>query len=168
MTLIEVLAALLLMGSILVALVTARGRLVNQHAEAVEIQQAVQAADALLVTWWAADPPSVPIGERGELPSHPGWVWTTTELGGVPDGRSGFPGPETLGAAPGSPGLPGAGVGFGLVRLSILDERDPTRPGPKVLTQVDVLVPRGDATNRASVPPASVSPSHEGREVALP
>lgn len=136
MTLIEVLAALLLMGSILVALVTARGRLVNQHAEAVDIQEAVQAAEVLLAEWWATEPPTVPMGGRGEVVSHPGWVWTTTEVDGAPDG-----------------------LNVSVVRLSIIDERDTTsrQSHARILTEVDVLVLRGREANADSL-------SHEGTD----
>lgn len=118
MTLIEVLAALLLMGSILVALVTARGRLVNQHAEAQAIQDAARAADALLVRWWASDPPAVPVSARGQVAGQAGWVWTTTPVAGAPDALE-----------------------LQAVRLSILDERDPSNP--RKLVEVEVLVPLG-------------------------
>lgn len=120
MTLIEVLASLLLMGSILVALVGARGRLLTQHAEASDKRAAVHAADALLTAWWSGDPPSVPAAGRGDVATHAGWMWTTTEVGGAPDG-----------------------IALRVVRLTITDERDLTRAQPRVLARVDVLVPRG-------------------------
>lgn len=147
MTLIEVLAALLLMGSILVALVTARSRLVNQHAEAVDIQEAVQAADVLLAEWWATEPPTVPMGGRGEVVSHPGWVWTTTEVGGAPDG-----------------------LDVSVVRLSIIDERDTTsrQSHARILTEVDVLVPRGRETNANSLSKEETIADNSVSAVLLP
>lgn len=83
-TLIEVLAALALLGSLAVAMLLSRGRLIEQHHRARQKLEAVQAADALLATWWAdashgSDGP-IPINQRGRLESHPGWVWETVAI----------------------------------------------------------------------------------------
>jgi hypothetical protein len=117
MTLVEVLAALLLMGSMLVGLVAARGRLLAQRAHAADKQDAVRAADALLASWWATDPPSVPVSGSGEVAGHTGWVWEVETVAGVV--------PEEL--------------PVDVARLIIRDQRDPQQP--RVLVAVKVLVP---------------------------
>ena len=115
-TLIEVLAALMLMSVILVALVTARGSLLTQHAQATAKQDAVHAAETLLAGWWASDPALALQADRGEITNHPGWVWTTSET------------------PPPSKTLPSVRR----VRLAIVDERDPQNP--QTLTEVHFLV----------------------------
>jgi len=124
-TLVEVLASLLLMGSLIVGLVLARGRLVQQHADAQAKLQAVEVADAILAQWWAQDPPAVPVDAQGEIASHPGWIWQTQHIdidATHPAAQSG-------------------------VRLMIIDQNRPppevrgsvgTR-GYRILTQVDLL-----------------------------
>ena len=116
MTLIEVLAALMLMSSILVALITARGRLLSQHTQAMAKQEAVRVADELLATWWNTDPPAIPMEGEGDVLGHPGWVWRTSEVGLVAEG------------------LP-----VQTIRLAIIDERNPSDPNE--LVRVDVLAP---------------------------
>lgn len=75
-TLIEVLAGLAILGSVTVALLLARGNLLEQHALAMRKLEAVQIADQVLAGWHAQDN-AVPIDEQGEIESHPGWTWRT-------------------------------------------------------------------------------------------
>jgi len=75
-TLIEVLAGLAILGSVTVALLLARGNLLEQHATAQRKLEAVRIADQLLAGWYARDS-AVPIDEQGEVESHPGWTWRT-------------------------------------------------------------------------------------------
>jgi hypothetical protein len=53
MTLVEVLAALAIVGVVLTTLLAARGRYIHQWAIAQRKSQAIAAADRLLADWWA-------------------------------------------------------------------------------------------------------------------
>lgn len=76
-TLIEVLASLALLGSLAVAMVLSRGRLVDQHRSSEQKLEAVQAADELLTQWWSGEVKQVPVDASGVLAHHPGWTWQT-------------------------------------------------------------------------------------------
>lgn len=75
-TLIEVLAGLAILGSVAVALLLARGRLLEQQMLAMQKIEGVKLADSLLAGWYAQDA-GVPIGKSGQLPDYPGWSWET-------------------------------------------------------------------------------------------
>ena len=76
-TLIEVLAALALLGSLAVAMVLSRGRLVEQHQRAEQKMQAIDIADQLLAQWWASEPKAIPVNTSGPVEGHQDWVWET-------------------------------------------------------------------------------------------
>lgn len=80
MTLIEVLAALSLLGSLAVAMVLARGRLVEQHRAAEQKLKAVDAADQLLLQWWSGDSKQIPVNTSGMVEQNPGWTWETEQI----------------------------------------------------------------------------------------
>ena len=117
-TLIEVLAALALLGSLAVAMVLSRGRLVDQHDLAEKKLEAVQVANALLVQWWAGDPKHLPVNVSGQIEEHPGWAWETQAI----ISRELVP------------------FDAHVVRLRILDES--TLGDPVELTSVDVVMPQ--------------------------
>jgi type II secretory pathway pseudopilin PulG len=75
-TLVEVLAGLAILGSVTVALLLARGNLLEQHATAQRKLEAVGIADRLLAGWYTQDS-AVPIDEEGEVDGQPGWTWRT-------------------------------------------------------------------------------------------
>lgn len=79
-TLIEVLAALALLGSLAVAMVLSRGRLREQHALAEKKLEAVEVADVMLSQWWASDSKSIPDGRSGVVEAQPGWTWETEAI----------------------------------------------------------------------------------------
>ena len=83
--LLEVLVALMLLGSVAAAGLTVRGRLVRATAAGHQRQAAVEAADALLTTWWlsAASGKAVPRSDRGAMPGADGLQWSTTTRGMV-------------------------------------------------------------------------------------
>jgi prepilin-type N-terminal cleavage/methylation domain-containing protein len=78
LTLIEVMAGLAILGTLLASLVVARGRYLHQWTLAGQKQQAVQAADQLLAGWWA-DPQKFPRQQAGELPKS-NLQWRTSVL----------------------------------------------------------------------------------------
>jgi type II secretory pathway pseudopilin PulG len=63
MTLIEVVAALVILGTVLASLVVARARYLHQWALATRRQEAVMIANSLLSAWW---------GQSAQLPQHAG------------------------------------------------------------------------------------------------
>ena len=118
-TLIEVLAALALLGSLAVAMVLSRGRLVDQHLRAQQKLEAVGVADALLAEWWADGPDNIPVDDAGELDAHPGWSWQTREV----------------------PNAALRPYEARVVRLRLVDASEPDEPFE--LTSVDLVLPGG-------------------------
>jgi hypothetical protein len=76
-TLIEVLAGLLVLGTLLVSVAMARARFMRQAADAERSIRATRAADALLATWLTGSTPSVPAPAEGPLQDTPDFVWRT-------------------------------------------------------------------------------------------
>jgi type II secretory pathway pseudopilin PulG len=67
MTLVEVLAGLVVLGTLLAAVTVARGRFLRQWAEADRRLQATRAVDALLSEWLSGSTQAVPVNSRGPL-----------------------------------------------------------------------------------------------------
>ena len=67
MTLVEVMAGLVVLGTLLAAVTVARGRFLRQWAEAERRIQATRAVDALLSEWLSGSPQAVPIHSQGPL-----------------------------------------------------------------------------------------------------
>lgn len=76
MTLVEVVAGLALLGSLLVSLLLAKVGLARQRVEAENRLAAVAAADALLAEWAASDQP-VPRHALGHTGTGNRFSWTT-------------------------------------------------------------------------------------------
>lgn len=76
MTLLEVVAAIAILGGLLVGLVLARARHLRQASAASELADAVRLADDLIASWWAS-PQGVPIGMTGALGGDGRWTWRT-------------------------------------------------------------------------------------------
>ena len=78
--LLEVLVALTLLASVVAAGMVVRSRLVRATAAGHQRQLAVEAADALLTTWWlsAESGRAVPRQDRGVVAGADGLQWTTT------------------------------------------------------------------------------------------
>lgn len=75
-TLVEVLAGLTLLGTILAAILIARGRVVVQDRLAERRLEACHVLDGLLEQWWA-QPDRIPQAGQGEVPGDPAWRWQT-------------------------------------------------------------------------------------------
>jgi type II secretory pathway pseudopilin PulG len=112
MTLIEVIAGLALLGTLLSLLLLARARHIHRAAESAQRLAAVTAADELLSTWWAR-PEAFPRSGGGDVPNHPALRWRTLP---VPN-----------------PGL--AALDAAAVRLEITDARN------ELLTSVELALP---------------------------
>lgn len=76
MTLIEVVAGIALLGTILTTTVLAQARLLRQHQRALVKLQAVEAVDRLLVQW-SLSGTEVPVGLTGTLLNFPQVSWRT-------------------------------------------------------------------------------------------
>ena len=76
MTLIEVVAGIALLGTILTTTVLAQARLLRQHQRALVTLQAVEAVDRLLTQWSVAGD-EIPVEASGVLLSSPVVSWRT-------------------------------------------------------------------------------------------
>ncbi len=111
LTLIEVVAALALMATLLVAVLAIKSGLTRRRAAADRQLRAAAAADGLLTAWWA-DPATFPVGRFGPVPSDPAFAWATRVL----------------------PNPAAARLGGRVVRLDVRD-------AAAVVVSVDVLLP---------------------------
>jgi type II secretory pathway pseudopilin PulG len=114
LTLVEVVVALALLGSLLVAILIAEGKLRKQARRAEITLEACQVADGLLEAWWQ-NLSEFPRNESGTVETHPEWAWETQ----VQDNSSA----EELDAA--------------IVALEIYPQEDRFTP----LVRVEVLLP---------------------------
>jgi len=123
LTLIEVVAAIAILGTILVGIVLAQSRNTRQLAEARRTAEAVRHADELLADWWA-DEQGVPLNAAGAIDADPTLAWRTRRVANPPI--------EQLGGR--------------VVRVEVLDTA-PALPGAEVtgrdrtLVTVDLIVP---------------------------
>ena len=111
LTLIEVVAALALMATLLVAVLTIKAGLTRRRAAADRQLRAAAAADGLLTAWWG-DPESFPVNRSGPVPADPALAWSTRPL----------------------PNPAAARLGGRVVRLDVRD-------AAAVVVSVDVLLP---------------------------
>src|SRR5687768_10832178 len=79
-TLIEVLAGLVLLGTILSSALVARGRFQRQWRAAEDKLAAVRAGDELVAQWIAAPAGSAPVPGEGAVSHEPELRWRTTWL----------------------------------------------------------------------------------------
>ena len=115
-TLIEVLAGLALLASVLAALLVAKGNLARQWEMSRRRCEATQAADALLMRWWQ-EPELFPQSGDGEAPG--GWRW---HLGAVSN-----PEAERLGGR--------------VMRLELFESVPPSTAHKSALASVDLVIP---------------------------
>lgn len=136
MTLVEVLAGLVVLGTLLASLAIARGRFSRQWADADRKLAAVRAVDAMVTDWTDMPGSPIPVNREGALPGAPNCVWRTHL---IPDANA-----RSLAAA--------------IVRLEVFDRSAATRQLRAVpLLTLDLLVHQ---TTRAPAtrPTAEVMP----------
>jgi hypothetical protein len=127
MTLIEVVAGLVILGTILASLAIARGRFARQWSVADRKLNAVRALDALVADWMNVPGSSVPLNRQGAVPDAAKLIWRTRVLSD--------PAATKLCAA--------------IVRVDIFDRADAEREMATPIASVDLLVhvaPRRPAT----------------------
>jgi prepilin-type N-terminal cleavage/methylation domain-containing protein len=76
-TLIEILAGLVILGTLLVSIAIARGRFLRQIAEADRRLTAIHSADALLAAWMSGPAQNVPLAAQGALDQTQNFTWRT-------------------------------------------------------------------------------------------
>jgi len=127
MTLIEVLAGLVVLGTVLASVTIARGRFMQQAARAHQKIEATHAADELISSWLSGPPDAIPVPSQGSIESSSNLIWRTSWR---PDRAA-----ENLGAR--------------IVRLDVIDRAG--RTGAPATLSVEFVV--RDLRDRAS--PAS-------------
>src|SRR3954447_17756598 len=80
MTLIEVIAGLVILGTILASLAIARGRFARQWSAADRKLTAVRALDALVADWMNVPGSAVPLNRQGAIPDMAKLIWRTRVL----------------------------------------------------------------------------------------
>lgn len=131
LTLIEVVAGLALLATLLVAVLTTKARVTRQWATARQQLRATDAADALLSAWWL-NPGQFPRDSHGLVPGEPGMAWHTRV---VPN--------ETLNR-----------LDTTVVRLEVLDRGNDAAAG-RVLASVEVVLDDAALRQRAGGPAAA-------------
>src|SRR5690349_10700859 len=76
-TLVEVIAALVILGTILAAMLIARGRFVRQDVQARRRIEATRALDALVHRWMNGPVSAIPVQATGSLGDDSGQTWST-------------------------------------------------------------------------------------------
>ena len=76
-TLVEVLAGLVVLGTLLVSVAIARGRFIRQWSDADRKLAATAAADAQVARWLTGPPDAVPLNAEGPVDSPANCVWRT-------------------------------------------------------------------------------------------
>src|SRR6266550_8222889 len=84
-TLIEALAGLVVLGTLLVSITIARGRFVRQRAQAEQKIAAAAAVDALVSKWKAGNGSAIPLTAAGPLDGLPNHTWHTRVIEKKPD-----------------------------------------------------------------------------------
>jgi prepilin-type N-terminal cleavage/methylation domain-containing protein len=79
LTLIEVVASLALLGTLLVTILMARQRYTRQWNLAVSKAEAVDVADQMLTQWWN-NPQTLPHEGRGDVAGHSDLTWRTRTI----------------------------------------------------------------------------------------
>ena len=77
-TLIEALAGLVILGTLLAGVTTARSRANEQYAQSQQRLAASRALDALIAQWYASPTSTVPLNAHGALPQAQHLQWRTT------------------------------------------------------------------------------------------
>jgi len=117
LTLIEVVASVALLSTLLVGTLLAYGRHAHQIRRSRLRLQALRAADAML-TDWMDDPAALPARSRGDVPGEEGLIWETRPVDSPHEGR----------------------LRIGIVRLSILAKDAGEDEEARPLATVDVAV----------------------------
>ena len=142
LTLIEVVAAIAILGVVLVGIVLAKSRHTRQLAVAQRKQEAVRAADALLTRWWTR-PEGVPVDAEGVLEDDPTLRWQTRLVNNKPI--------DELGAR--------------VVRVELHvanPQQSPLEPKDHKLVTVDLVLPVPEEDNQREAASQTQRPQGQG------
>jgi hypothetical protein len=105
-------AAVAILGTVLVGIVLAKARHTRQLARAQRLSAAVRAADELIAAWWTS-PAGVPVGAWGVAGTDGSLAWETRQVPNGPIERLGarVVRVEVREAAPRAPGSPAVAQG---------------------------------------------------------
>lgn len=78
-TLVEALAGMVILGTLLTTIVVANAKLISQASRAKLRVEACEIADGLLEKWWAKKD-DFPRNGSGDVPNREGWRWRTRSL----------------------------------------------------------------------------------------
>jgi hypothetical protein len=126
MTLIELLAGLVVLGTVLASISLARGRFLRQWSEAEQRMQATRVVDRMLADWLGGPADRVPVPGQGTLLGMKQHVWRTTPR----RDRA----VEDLGAM--------------VVRLEVFERTESTAASRRPVVSVDFVLPRGEQEAR--------------------
>lgn len=140
MTLIEVVAGLVILGTILAALSIARGRFTRHWAEADRKLAATKALDTLVTEWTQGPMATVPINRQGRLPGSRTGIWKTRALRNLDA--------DKLNAT--------------VVRVEIFDRGDDEKTSSAPIAALDLLVHRVPAARGA---PGTLLDDQRAKEV---
>jgi hypothetical protein len=126
MTLIELLAGLVVLGTVLASVTIARGRFLRQWSDAERRIQATRAADELMAHWHSGVVESIPVPASGPLPGMKQHVWRTSPR------RD--PAVEAMGAS--------------IVRLEVFDRAETVSIAEKPMISLEFLVPKPTEVRR--------------------
>lgn len=130
MTLLEVIAAIAILGTILVGIVLAKSRHRRQLARTADATAAVAATEELLCAWWSG-PDGVPVGAEGVMSASKPLRWRTRET----------PNPEI------------EDLGARVVRLEVFPgqaESSAAADDSEALLYVDLVLPTDEPTKEDS------------------
>jgi hypothetical protein len=129
LTLLESLAAVVLLGTVLVGLMMARSRHDHQIAATQRQNAAIAVADELIAGWWARG--DVPLNESGPTPADPTLAWATSV----------------------APNAQVERIGGRVVRVGILEARDGQADAgrdPLIVVELVLPLPRPTPTSPAA------------------
>ena len=78
------LAAIAILGTLLVGIVLAKSRLTGQVARTRQVERAVRLTDALISRWWADPDRGVPVGASGTFGPEGSLTWRTERVANRP------------------------------------------------------------------------------------
>src|SRR4051812_48792266 len=79
-TLIEALAGLVILGTLLVSITIARGRFIRQRAQAEQKIAAAAAVDRMVANWLGGTGSAIPVSAQGPLEGLANFTWNTRVL----------------------------------------------------------------------------------------
>lgn len=142
-TLIEVLAGLVLLGSLLATVTLAKARYTRQLSLAARQLEAVKVADSILSQWWQESPDTIPRDGNGQVTTElteADLSWRTHPLDIQSEEQ----------------------IGYTIVRFELYDQQQPESQPPLVTVDLAISEPIEESTESETIQPAdSIDPNVE-------